>query len=99
MSIPCDDRDRMHLELDACCLFGAVLPRNISCCFAHYVQCCRNIFSMIAKELNEKFSSKPLAPSVERRRDSVRRGLFRRLNRPSQHGRASCFPSLTYDGG
>src|SRR5256885_3506107 len=89
----------VHLELVGCCLSPAVLPRNNSCCFAHYVQCCRNIFSVIAKRLNENFSSKPLARSVERRRDSVRRGLFRRLNRPSQHGRASCFPSLTYDGG
>jgi len=31
------------------------------------------------ERLNENFSSKPLAPSVERRRDSARRGLFRRL--------------------
>ena len=39
-SIPCDDRDRVHLDLDACCLFEAVLPRNNSCCFPDYVQCC-----------------------------------------------------------
>jgi len=39
-----------HLELDACRLFGAVLPRNNSCCFPNYVQCCRNIFSVIAKD-------------------------------------------------
>ena len=39
-SIPCDDRDRVHLDLDACGLFEAVLPRNNSCCFPDYVQCC-----------------------------------------------------------
>ena len=48
--ITIDDRDRMHLELDGCCLFCAVLPRNNSCCFPNYVQCCRNIFSVIAKD-------------------------------------------------
>ena len=50
MSILSDDRDRVHLEFDACRLFGGVLPRNNSCCFANYVQCCRNIFSVIAKD-------------------------------------------------
>jgi hypothetical protein len=50
MSIPCDDRDRMRAEIDAARLFGGVLPRNNSCCFANYVQCCRNIFSVIAKD-------------------------------------------------
>jgi hypothetical protein len=50
MSILCDDRHRVHHELVGRSLFCAVLTQNISCCFAHYVQCCRNIFSVIAKD-------------------------------------------------
>jgi hypothetical protein len=44
--------------------------------------------------LKTNFSSGPLAPLVERRKDSVRRGLFRQSNSPSQCGRASFFPSF-----
>lgn len=50
ISIACDDCDRVHLELDGCCMCDAFLPRNNSCCFPNYVQCCRNIFSVIAKD-------------------------------------------------
>ena len=52
------------------------------------------IFFADCNILKTIFSSRPLAPLVERRKDSVRRGSFRQSNSPSQCGRASFFPSF-----
>jgi len=54
----------------------------------------RTCFSAGCNILRANYSSKPLATYVERQKDSIRRGSFRRVNRPSQHGRTWCFTSF-----